>query len=98
MALFLGVGSGAELTVAAPQAHTDSALNNLRPNISISAGGHDIVKSGTATAASSGRHSVAIAVGKNNTATASTQPTTPLSFWATAAPQLQRTASGTAPW
>jgi hypothetical protein len=53
-----------------PVAQADSALDNLRPNISVSAGGNTVFHSGSATATTSGKQSLAIAVGKNGSATA----------------------------
>ena len=70
VAIALSVGSGVAATTGMATAQADSALDKLRPNISVSAGGKDIIRSGSATATSNGKRSVAIAVGKDSVATA----------------------------
>lgn len=66
LALFSGVGvalMGAAPAQAAP-------VDNLKPNISVSANGKTVVHSGSATANSSGAGSIAVAVGRDSVANA----------------------------
>jgi hypothetical protein len=70
LAVALGIGTGLATMMGTPVARADSALDNLRPNISVSAGGTTVIHSGSATATTSGKQSLAIAVGKNSSATA----------------------------
>ena len=71
LAVALGVGGGVLVSgFGAPVAQADSVLDNLAPNIGVSIGGHDIVQSGSTNVSTQGRGSLAIAIGRQKSATA----------------------------